>query len=76
MKKSFRRGFQIFAAHMEEATRDKLESIEDHPILRDFENVLGESKDYYQRETLISLLIWCQELPKCPRHLTKWVHQN
>jgi hypothetical protein len=31
-----------FAAHMEEATKDKAKSIEDHLILRDFEDVFGE----------------------------------
>jgi hypothetical protein len=29
----------MFAAHMEEAAKDKVESIEDHPVLRDFEDV-------------------------------------
>jgi hypothetical protein len=32
----------MFAAHMEEATKDKVESIEDHPVLRDFEDVFRE----------------------------------
>jgi hypothetical protein len=42
LKKIFRKGCQIFAANMEETTRDKVVSIEDHPILRDFEDVFGE----------------------------------
>jgi hypothetical protein len=42
LKKSFIKGCHIFVAHMEEATGDKVESIEDHPVLRDFEDVLGE----------------------------------
>jgi hypothetical protein len=42
LKKSFRKGCQIFAAHMEEATKDKVASIEDHPVLKYFEYVFGE----------------------------------
>jgi hypothetical protein len=39
LKKSFRKGCHMFASHMEEETKDKVEIIEDHPILRDFEDV-------------------------------------
>jgi hypothetical protein len=39
LKKSFMKGCCIFAAHMEEAARDKVKRIENHPILRDFEDV-------------------------------------
>jgi hypothetical protein len=42
LKKSFRKGCQIFVAHMEEETKDKVASIEDHLVLRDFEDVFGE----------------------------------
>jgi hypothetical protein len=42
LKKSFRKGCQFFASHMEEAARDKVESIGDHPFLRDFEDVFRE----------------------------------
>jgi hypothetical protein len=42
LKKSFRKGCQFFAAHMEEEDKDKVASIEDHPILKDFEDVFGE----------------------------------
>jgi hypothetical protein len=42
LKKSFRKGCHMFAAHMEEATKDKVESIEDHLVLRDFEDVFRE----------------------------------
>jgi hypothetical protein len=36
LKKSFRKGCQMFASHMEEVSKDKVEIIEDNPILRDF----------------------------------------
>jgi hypothetical protein len=42
LKKSFKKGCHIFSAHMEEATKDQMESIEDHPVSSDFEDVLGE----------------------------------
>jgi hypothetical protein len=42
LKKSFRKGCQMFLVHMEEATKDKVASIEDHLVLRDFEDVFRE----------------------------------
>jgi hypothetical protein len=42
LKKSFKKGCQIFAAHMEEAAKGKMPSIEDHPVLRVFEYVFRE----------------------------------
>ena len=39
LKKIFRKGCWVFASHMEEATKDKMASIEDHLVLRDFEYV-------------------------------------
>jgi hypothetical protein len=42
LKNSFKKGCQIFAAHMEEEAKDKVESIEDHSVLKDFEDVFGE----------------------------------
>jgi hypothetical protein len=42
LKKSFMKRCQMFAAHMKEETKDKVENIEDHPVLRDFEDVFRE----------------------------------
>jgi hypothetical protein len=42
LKKNCRKECHIFTAHMEEATRDKVVSIEDHPVLWYFEDVFGE----------------------------------
>jgi hypothetical protein len=42
LKKRFRKGCQIFAVHMEEETKDKVASTEDHLVLRNFEDVFGE----------------------------------
>jgi hypothetical protein len=42
LKKSFRKGCQVFAAHMEEAPKDKVSNIEDYAILKEFEYVFRE----------------------------------
>jgi hypothetical protein len=42
LKKSFRKRCQMFVAHMGEATKDKVASIEDHLVLRDFEDIFRE----------------------------------
>jgi len=42
LKKSFKKGCQIFAAHMEEAAKGKMPSIEDHPVYKYFEDVFRE----------------------------------
>jgi hypothetical protein len=42
LKKSFRKGCQVFVAHMEEVAKDKVASIEDHLAFRDFEDVFRE----------------------------------
>jgi hypothetical protein len=42
LKKSFRKGCHIYAAHMEEATKDKIPSFEDHLVLKYFEDVFWE----------------------------------
>jgi hypothetical protein len=39
LKNCYRKGYQIFAAHMEKAPKDKVSNIEDHAILQDFEDV-------------------------------------
>jgi hypothetical protein len=42
LKKKIRKGCQIFAACMEEVARDNVASIEDLPVLGDFEDVFGK----------------------------------
>jgi hypothetical protein len=42
MKKCYRKGFQIFATHMEESPKDKIPNIEDHAVLKYFEDVFKE----------------------------------
>jgi hypothetical protein len=42
LKKSYRKGCQIFAVHLEEAPKDKVPSVEDCAILKEFEDVFKE----------------------------------
>jgi hypothetical protein len=42
LKKCYRKGCQIFVAHMEEAPKDKVSIIEDHVVLKYFEDVFQE----------------------------------
>jgi hypothetical protein len=42
MKKCYRKGFQIFVTHMEESPKDKIQNIEDHAVLKYFEDVFME----------------------------------
>jgi hypothetical protein len=39
LKRFYRKGCQIFAAHMEEAPKDKVSNFEYHVVLKDFEDV-------------------------------------
>jgi hypothetical protein len=42
LKKSFRKGCQLFVTHMEEALKDKVPNIEDYATLKEFEDVFEE----------------------------------
>jgi hypothetical protein len=42
MKKCYRKGYQLFSSHMEEAYKDKVPILEDYPVLEDFEDVFKE----------------------------------
>jgi hypothetical protein len=42
LKKCYRKGCQLFAAHVGEAPKDKVSSIEDHEVLKEFEYVFQE----------------------------------
>jgi hypothetical protein len=39
LKKCYRKGCQLFASHVEEASKDDVSNIEDHAILKDFKYV-------------------------------------
>jgi hypothetical protein len=42
LKKSYRKGCQVFAVHMEEAPKDKVSNVEDCTVLKEFEDVFKE----------------------------------
>jgi hypothetical protein len=42
LKKCYRKGYQLFAAHLEEEPEDKVSKIEDHAVLKYFDNVFQE----------------------------------
>ena len=42
LKKCYRKGCQIFVAHMEEKPKYKVPNLEDHAVLEDFEDVFKE----------------------------------
>jgi hypothetical protein len=42
LKKCYRKGCQIFAAHMEETPKDKVSNVEDYAVLKEFEDVFKE----------------------------------
>jgi hypothetical protein len=42
MNKSYRKGCQVFAMHMEDSPKDNLPSIEDYVVLKEFEGVFKE----------------------------------
>jgi hypothetical protein len=42
LKKSYRKGCQVFATHMEEAPKDKVPSVEDCAVLKEYEDVFKE----------------------------------
>jgi hypothetical protein len=42
LKKCYRKGCQLFAAHVEETPKDKVSSIGYHAVLKEFEDVFQE----------------------------------
>jgi hypothetical protein len=39
LKKCYRKGCQLFAAHVEESSKDEVSNIGDHAVLKEFEDV-------------------------------------
>ena len=42
LKKFYRKGCQLFEAHVEEASKDEVSKIGDHVVLKEFEDVFQE----------------------------------
>jgi hypothetical protein len=55
LKKCYRKGYQLFAAHVGETPKDKVSIIEDREVLKEFQYVFRKYMDYLRRDILISL---------------------
>jgi hypothetical protein len=51
LKKCYRKGWQIFVFHMDEAPKDKVPKLEDHAVLKYFEDVFKEIPGPPKRDT-------------------------
>jgi hypothetical protein len=52
LKKCYKKGCQLFAAHVEEASRDEVAKIGDHDVLTEFKDMyFRRYLDYLRRET-------------------------
>jgi hypothetical protein len=57
LKRCFRKGCQLFAAHVEEPTKNKSPNIEDFVVLQEFEDVFGEIPGFPPKRDIDFLLI-------------------
>jgi hypothetical protein len=74
LKKCFRKGCHIFAAHMEDATKDKVEIIEYHLVLRDFKDIFREIPGFPPKRDIdfsIDLMSGASLVSKTPYRMGK-----
>jgi hypothetical protein len=63
----------MFATHMEEASKEKVESIEDHSVLRDFEDVFREISRFPPKRDIdfsIDLVLGAAQVSKTPYRMS------
>jgi hypothetical protein len=73
LKKCYRKGCQIFATHMEEASKDKMPNIEDHAVLKDFEDVFKEIPGLPPKRDIdfsINLMLGVAPISKTPYRMS------
>jgi hypothetical protein len=70
LKKSFRKGCQVFAAHMEEETKDKVVSIEDHPVFMDLKDDFREIPGFPPKTNIDFSINLVPGVAQCLRHHT------
>jgi hypothetical protein len=73
LKKKFQEGMLDFAAHMKETVKDKVASIEDHPVLRDFEDAFREISGFPSKrdiELSIDLVPGAPSFSKAPYRMS------
>jgi hypothetical protein len=61
---------------MEEETKDKMPSFEDHPVLKYFEDVFGEIPGFPPKRDIDFSIDLVPGFPQCPRLLIGWAHQS
>jgi hypothetical protein len=69
LKKCYRKGCQLFAAHVEEAPKDKVSSIGDHVVLKDFEDVFQEVPELPPKRDIdfsVNLMLGSAPVSKSP----------
>jgi hypothetical protein len=73
LKKCYRKGCQIFAAHIEETPKDKVSNLEDYAVLEEFEDVFKEvlglppKRDIYFS---INLMLGAASVSKAPYRMS------
>jgi hypothetical protein len=73
LKKSFRKGCQIFTAHMEEEDRDKVEIIEQRPVSKYFEDIFGDIPGFPPKGDIdfsIDLVLGASPVSKTPYRMS------
>jgi hypothetical protein len=64
LKKSYRKGCQIFVAHMEETLKDNMPNIEDYVVLKEFQDVFKEIQGLPpKRDIYLSINLMPRETP-------------
>jgi hypothetical protein len=69
LKKGFRKGCQVFVAHIKDETKDILPSIEYHSILKDFGDVFGDIPRFPSKRDIdfsIDLVLGASLVSKIP----------
>jgi hypothetical protein len=73
LKKCYRKGCQIFAAHMGEASKDKVPNLEDHAVLEYFEDVFKEVPGLPPKRDIdfsINLMLGATPVSKTPYRMS------
>jgi hypothetical protein len=73
LKIRFRKGRQIYASHMEEATKDKAPNIEDNIVLKYYEDLFREIRGFPPKRDIdfsINLMLGVLPLSKTPYRMS------
>jgi hypothetical protein len=71
LKRCFRKGCQLYAAHVEETKNAKGPSLEDFSVLQEFEDVFQEIPGLPPRREIDFSIDLVPKLPRCQKHLTE-----